>query len=36
MRRREPDREALAQVLAQATGYLALTAAVVWILLRMA
>jgi hypothetical protein len=36
MRRREPEREALAGVLAQLIGYLGLTGAVVWVLLRMA
>ena len=36
MRRREPESEALAQVLAQAIGYLALTTAVVSVLLRLA
>jgi hypothetical protein len=36
MRRREPEREAFAQALAQAIGYVGLTAAVVWVLLRLA
>jgi hypothetical protein len=36
MRRREPEREAFAQALAQVIGYLGLTAAVVWLLLRLA
>jgi hypothetical protein len=36
MRRREPEREALAEVLAQVIGYVGLTAAVVWVLLRLA
>jgi hypothetical protein len=36
MRRREPEREALAAALAQVIGYLGLTAAVVWVLLRLA
>ena len=36
MRRREPEREALTAALAQAAGYLGLTAAVVWVLLRLA
>ena len=35
MRRREPEREAFAQALAQAIGYLGLTGVVVWLLLRL-
>jgi hypothetical protein len=36
MRRREPEREALATALAQVIGYLGLTAVVVWVLMRLA
>jgi len=36
MRRREPEREAFAQAMAQAIGYAGLTGVVVWVLLRMA
>jgi hypothetical protein len=36
MRRRAPEGEAFAQAFAQAIGYLGLTGAVVWVLLRLA
>jgi hypothetical protein len=36
MRRRDHDREAFAAVLAQWIGYVGLTGAVVWVLLRVA
>ena len=36
MRRREPEGEAFAQAFAHAIGYLGLTGAVVWLLLRLA
>lgn len=36
IRRREAERESFAQVLGQGLGYLALTATVVWVLLRLA
>jgi len=36
MRRREPERDALAQALTQVIGYVGLTAAVIWVLLRLA
>ena len=36
MRRREPEREAFAQAMAQVIGYLGLTGVVVWVLLRLA
>jgi len=36
MRRREPEREAFVQAFAQAIGYVGLTTAVVWVLLRLA
>jgi hypothetical protein len=36
MRRREPEREALAAALGQVIGYLGVTAAVVWVLMRLA
>ena len=36
MRRREPEGEAFAQAFAHAIGYLGLTGAVVWVLLRLA
>ena len=36
MRREEHEGEALARALAQAIGYLGLTGAVVWLLLRLA
>jgi hypothetical protein len=35
MRRRDHEREALAQVIGQALGYVGLTGAVVWLLLRL-
>jgi hypothetical protein len=35
MRRRDSEREAFAQAMAQAIGYLGLTGAVVWLLLRL-
>jgi hypothetical protein len=36
MRRREPEREAFAQAMAQTIGYVGLTGVVVWVLLRLA
>jgi hypothetical protein len=36
MRRRDHEREAFARVLAQGIGYLGLTGAVVWVMLRLA
>jgi hypothetical protein len=36
MRRREPEREAFAEALAHVIGYVGLTAAVIWVLLRLA
>jgi len=36
MRRQQQDTEAFARALAQAIGYLGLTGAVVWLLLRLA
>ena len=36
MRRREPEREAFAEALVHVIGYVGLTAAVIWVLLRLA